>query len=234
MIDRPAPLDGRRRRIVARLATERRHSQRVKLPLPGRYLTQNGREFPCEVIDISPGGLLVRASPLPATGERVVFMLAALGRLEGEAVRIDADSFAVRLKVSARKRDRLGDELTWLLNRDRLGLKDDRACRRIRRRNRVFVQTADGLTFTARAIDVSMTGMAIETSEPIRPGERIRVGRLDGVVVRLVENGIAVRFLPPEPEQETPRDPARPAPPPAAICDAPATPPVAQRLAKAQ
>ncbi len=234
MTGRPVPLDGRRKRLVARLATERRHNQRVKLPLPGRYLTQKGREFTCEISDISPGGLRARAHTLPAKGDRTVFMLAGLGRLEGEVTRVDTGSFAVRLHATGRKRDRLGDELTWLLNKDRLGLKDDRSARRIKRRNKVFVQTNDGLKFIARSMEVSLTGMTIETTEPLRPGERLRIGRLDGMVVRRVPNGFAVRFNPPEPLQQNPRDAAKPAPPPAAICDTPQMDYASQKPAKAQ
>ena len=217
MINRPSPLDGRRKRLVARLTTERRHGRRVKLPLRGRYMVRAGQEYTCKLIDISPGGLLVQTDTLPAAGAHVVLMLEKLGRLEGDVVRLGAHDFAVRLHVTGRKRNRLGDELTWLLNKDRLGLSDDRASRRSKRRKRVFVQTADGLRFVARSIEVSLTGMAIETSEPVRRGERIRVGSLDGVVVRRLARGFAVMFDPPDPDKETLQDAARGTPPQAAL-----------------
>jgi len=234
MTNKPAPLDGRRKRLVARLTTERRHNHRVRLPLKGRFLTQDNGECLCEVLDISPGGLLVRSPALPDGNAHVVLMLTGLGRVEGDVVRVDKGGFAVRLHATGRKRDRLGDELTWLLNKDRLGLKDDRAARRSKRHDRVYVQTEDGLKFVARSVEVSLTGMTIETAEPIRPGEQIRIGRLEGVVVRRLARGFAVRFNPPDPGEEKPASVARPAPPPAAIHDDSALEYAPQKSAKAQ
>src|SRR5664280_362362 len=38
------------------LAEERRRPQRVKVNLLGRYMLADRREFPCQVVNMSPGG----------------------------------------------------------------------------------------------------------------------------------------------------------------------------------
>ena len=55
---------------VLPLADERRRHQRVKVDLLGRYMLPDRREFPCQVVDMSPGGISMVApvSVNPATG----------------------------------------------------------------------------------------------------------------------------------------------------------------------
>ena len=40
---------------------ERRRFQRVRVNLLGRYMLSDRREFPCQVINMSPGGMAVLA-----------------------------------------------------------------------------------------------------------------------------------------------------------------------------
>src|SRR5207244_2584601 len=42
-------------------AQERRRFQRVKVHLLGRYMLPDRREFPCQIINMSPGGLALLA-----------------------------------------------------------------------------------------------------------------------------------------------------------------------------
>ncbi len=197
MTNKPAPLDKRRKRIVAQLATEARQSVRINLPLHGHFLMKTGEEFPCKIEDISPGGLMVKSSCAPQEGERVILRVDELGRLEGDVVRRCKDSFAITLHTTKRKKDKLADDLTWQINKERLGLSDERSAKRTKRKNQVYVQSRDGIRFLAKSIDLSITGMAIETTEKIKSGEHVRVGRLDGVVTRQLKDGFAIRFDPP-------------------------------------
>jgi hypothetical protein len=54
------------------LTEERRRHQRVKVNLLGRYMLADRREFPCQVTDMSPGGMALVASIAGQTGERVI------------------------------------------------------------------------------------------------------------------------------------------------------------------
>jgi c-di-GMP-binding flagellar brake protein YcgR len=43
------------------LAEERRRHQRVKVSLLGRYMLADRREYPCQITDMSPGGMALIA-----------------------------------------------------------------------------------------------------------------------------------------------------------------------------
>jgi len=43
------------------LSEERRRFQRVRVHLLGRYMLPDRREFPCQVVNMSPGGMALIA-----------------------------------------------------------------------------------------------------------------------------------------------------------------------------
>jgi len=53
-------------------AQERRRHQRVRVNLLGRYMLADRREFPCQVINMSPGGMALIAPEIGNVGERVI------------------------------------------------------------------------------------------------------------------------------------------------------------------
>jgi PilZ domain len=59
--------------VILPLAEERRRHQRVKVNLLGRYMLADRREFPCQVIDMSPGGMALIAPIAGQPGERRSF-----------------------------------------------------------------------------------------------------------------------------------------------------------------
>ena len=69
-------------------ATERRRFQRVKVHLLGRYMLPDRREFPCQIINMSPGGLALLAPGVGNVGDRVIAYLDHIGRVEGKITRI--------------------------------------------------------------------------------------------------------------------------------------------------
>ncbi len=111
-------------RVVPR-SEERRRQQRVKVNLLGRYMLADRREFPCQVIDMSPGGMAVVAPMVGAPGERVIAYVDHLGRLEGKITRLLDNGFAMSISATARKRDKLAAQLTWLANRQILNLPEE-------------------------------------------------------------------------------------------------------------
>src|SRR5438046_6495453 len=98
---------------VMPLSDERRRFQRVSVSLLGRYMLADRREFPCQVIDMSPGGIALMAPVLGAAGERVIAYVDHLGRLEGQIARQFTNGFAMSISASLRKRDKLAAQLTW-------------------------------------------------------------------------------------------------------------------------
>ena len=103
--------------VILPLAEERRRHQRVKVNLLGRYMLADRREFPCQVVDMSPGGMALQAPMAGQPGERVIAYVDHLGRLEGKVARTFENGFAMTISATLRKRDKLAAQLTWLANR---------------------------------------------------------------------------------------------------------------------
>src|ERR1041384_8749698 len=99
---------------------ERRRHQRVKVNLLGRYMLPDRREFPCQVVDMAPGGMALQAPMAGQPGERVIAYVDHLGRLEGKIARTFENGFAMTISATLRKRDKLAAQPTWLANRPNL------------------------------------------------------------------------------------------------------------------
>ncbi|MDE2363539.1 MAG: PilZ domain-containing protein [Hyphomicrobiales bacterium] len=175
---------------------ERRRFRRVKASLPGRYMLENKQEYPCQTIDMSPGGLRVAAPVKGALGERIVFYFEDFGRLEGTVVRVTGEGFAVEMNLLSSKRERLADLLTWLVNRD--DGADEFANRRHKRitprRQAGEMVTADGARIPVKIVDVSVSGVGLQAQELPPIGARVDIGRRTGKVVRHFNGGLAVEF----------------------------------------
>ena len=178
------------------LSDERRRHQRVKVALLGRYMLASRREYPCQTIDMSPGGLSLIA-PVPAQqGERIVVYLDHVGRVEGHMVRTVPNGFAMTVAATIRKRDKLAAQLTWLSNRSMLGLPEDRRHERVAPRNpRAVLVTEDGSETEVRIIDVSLSGAAVTTSLDLPIGTPVTLGKTAARVVRRFEQGLALEFI---------------------------------------
>ena len=178
---------------------ERRRHQRVKVNLLGRYMLADRNDYPCQVVDMSPGGMAVLAPVSGNPGERVIAYIDHLGRLEGTIARVFHNGFVMTIAATARKRDKLAAQLTWLANRDILNLPEDRRHDRIAPRNPMGVlRMENGGQMPCRILDLSLSGAAVAAE--IRPavGTQIMLGRVPSRVVRHIENGFALEFNHPQ------------------------------------
>ena len=179
------------------LSEERRRHQRVKVNLLGRYMLADRREFPCQVVNMSPGGIALVAPVSGDPGERVIAYVDHLGRLEGKIARLLDTGFAMTVEATLRKRDKLAAQLTWLANRNILNLPEDRRHGRfIPRKSSARLILPNGNNVTCRVIDLSESGAAISISPELRPvvGAMVTIGKATGRVVRHIEDGFAVEF----------------------------------------
>jgi hypothetical protein len=184
-----------RRPDLRALSEDRRRHQRVKVNLLGRYMLADRREFPCQVVNMSPGGMALIAPVGGALGDRVIAYVDHLGRLEGQIARVFQNGFAMTISATARKRDKLAAQLTWLANRQILSLPEDRRHGRIVPRNPVGrVIMPNGVNLTCRIIDVSQSGAGIATTERPQIGALVTLGKVQGRVVRHLEDGFAIEF----------------------------------------
>ena len=175
---------------------ERRRFQRVKVHLLGRYMLPDRREYPCQVINMSPGGLAMLAPGIGNVGDRVIAYLDHIGRVEGKITRIIDNGFAMTVGATPRKRDKLAAQLTWLANRDILNLPEDRRHDRIVPRNPIAMLTLeDGSRMSCRIIDMSRSGAAISAEKRPPLNSMVYLGRVQSRVIRNLDDGFALEFV---------------------------------------
>jgi hypothetical protein len=177
------------------LNEDRRRFQRVKVNLLGRYMLADRREFPCQVINMSPGGMALIAPVNAAPGERIIAYVDHLGRVEGHVARLFQNGFAMTIGATARKRDKLAAQLTWLANRHLLDSPEDRRHGRMAPKNpagRLILP--NGVNVACRIIDVSQSGAGIATDQRPPIGALVTLGKVQGRVVRHLEDGFAIEF----------------------------------------
>jgi len=179
------------------LNEERRRHQRVRIDLLGRLMLENRQEYPCRIVNMSPGGAAVMATTPGRIGERVIAYVDHLGRLEGKITRDFEGGFAMSIGATPRKREKLAAQLTWLANRQILNLPEDRRHGRIVPRNPMArLILPNGVNIACRVIDVSLSGAAIAVPPSQLPpiGSPVTVGKTPGRVVRHIDDGFAVEF----------------------------------------
>lgn len=176
-------------------AQDRRKFRRVNWAVRVRGLTGAGEEFTCTTVDVAAGGLRINLARPLTQGENLVLYIDDIGRVEGTVARVlNEIGYAVQFTVPARKRDKIADMLTWLINKDRLGLSDEREAER-RPGGGQVVARYSGVSIACAVADVSIFGVALKTAGP-RPmiGDRVQVGERTGTCVRYIEGGFAVDF----------------------------------------
>jgi hypothetical protein len=174
---------------------EQRRHQRVKVRLTGQFMRQDRQEFPCATIDMSPGGIAFEAEASGEIGERIIAYLNQIGRVEGTVARHFYGGFAIQMKLPPLKREKLADQLTWLANRQVLGLPEDRRHERIEPRIRnTSLTLPGGREHLVRIIDVSRSGAAIAVDSTPPIGAPVTLGSRPAQIVRHFNGGLAVEF----------------------------------------
>lgn len=169
--------------------------QRVKVSLLGRYMLADRREFPCQILEMSPGDAVVIAPVSGSVGERVIAYIDHIGRIEGSITDPVDGGFSMNVVASDRKRDKMAAQLTWLANKDTLNLPEDRRHERVVPDNRhSTVVLDDGRRYNCKIIDISLSGAAIELAVRPAMGTPVTLGRMRARVVRHFQNGVAVEF----------------------------------------
>jgi len=180
---------------LASSGTERRSFQRVSVKIYGRFMLEDRSEYTCQVVDMSPGNVALRADRRGEPGEKVIAYLDHIGRIEGVVTRMMSDGFAMTVIASDRKKGKLAAQLTWLANKHELDLPEDRRHERIAPRNPVsMLQLMDGRQYPCRIIDLSLSGAAIEIDVKPALGVQVTLGTMRGQVVRHFEDGVAIEF----------------------------------------
>lgn len=189
-------------RLDARIVPDRRRHRRYALALLGRFMRASKQEFPCRLNDISVGGASFMSPVEVELGERIVAYLDEIGGIEGEVVRIFEGGFAIALRASQHKREKLAAQITWLVNKEDLGSSFGRRHQRMDVVNKTStLKFADGTTADCKVLDVSLSGASIGTEARPPIGDVVMFGKLRCKVMRYHDRGIGVHFLDiPDPE----------------------------------
>ncbi|HTN62054.1 MAG TPA: hypothetical protein VL147_10915, partial [Devosia sp.] len=142
-----------------RTRAEQVRFQRVKVSVLGRYMLADRREFPCQVLEMSPGEAMMIAPVSGEIGEKVIAYVDHIGRIEGTIIAQIDGGFLMEVAASPRKRDKMAAQLTWLANKDVLNLPEDRRHERVVPDNRhSTVVLDDGRRYNCKIIDISLSG----------------------------------------------------------------------------
>jgi hypothetical protein len=181
---------------LARIVPDRRRFRRVPVTLFGRFMRENREEYPCQVTQMSAGGMAVLAPARCDEGERIVAYLDQVGRVEGIVARSVEGGFAAKILASAAKRERIVNLLTWLINQKSLGLSEERKHERVVPRisaSKLILPNGD--VHSCRVLDVSLSGASIACAVKPPIDTVVVLGRMRGRVVRHHDQGVAIKFV---------------------------------------
>jgi hypothetical protein len=195
-------LKERRQRLLDRrvnrpkIVPDRRRHRRVPVTVTGRFMREDKQEYPCQLVNMSAGGMAMLAPVTCDVGERIVAYLDNLGRIEGIVVRSFEGGFAVRILASLYKRERIANLLTWLVNQKSLGLSEERKHERVVPRiNASKLILPNGEVHNCRVIDVSLSGASVACTVKPPIDTVVILGRMRGRVVRHHDQGLALQFI---------------------------------------
>ncbi|MGE8942976.1 PilZ domain-containing protein [Leptospira interrogans] len=182
--------------VPAALRVERRRDPRYSISLLGRFMRANKQEYPCQLRDISVGGAAILSPVDVEKGERIIVYFEHLGGLEGSVARQFDGGFAIELKATQHKRDKLAGQLEWLNNRsgdhempqrrhERISLGDTSASLRF----------DDDIVIPVSILDVSVSGASVKTDARPDIGSEALLGRMRARVVRYHETGLGLEFV---------------------------------------
>ena len=182
--------------LGAQPATDKRRHKRVAITLLGRFMRANRHEYPCRLNDISVGGAAINSPVAVDEGERIVVYFDHIGGLEGSVVRVFEGGFAMQFRTTARKREKLAAQLTWLINRDVLSDITERRHERgsVADQNKTVLLDT-GETVDCEVVDVSISGASLRMDMRPPIGSSLMLGRMRGRVMRHHEHGIGVQFV---------------------------------------
>jgi hypothetical protein len=159
-------------------------------------MRENKDEFVCQIVDMSAGGIAISAQLTAQLGERIIIYVDNMGRLEGDVVRVYEGGFALKLTASSYKREKIVNQLTWLINKDKLKTIETRQHNRFApKKLEAKITFADGSVHDCKILDMSLGGAAVTVEPMPELGEAVTIGLTQGHVIRHTDNTINIQFL---------------------------------------
>ena len=155
------------------------------------------RSFACRTTRVSPFRMIVEVPIVGHVGERMTSYFREFGELEGVISHTTRGGFLVEMEMTAARRARLSEQLTWLEKKFK-----DASVQDVREDARIIPPTshsglilADGSVHGCFIIDISSSGAAVSAEVQLPIGTPLAVGACVGRVIRVFETGFAVRFV---------------------------------------
>jgi len=165
------------------------------LVLFGRFMGEDRQEHPCRVKIGNIEKLHLTTEAEVAEGAHIIAYVDELGRLEGAVESVEQGGFTLKLKLSARMRERLEERLDWLRRKARGEDVEKRRYQRFKpRESKSAVVLEDGRSYACEVIDISISGASVRC--PVLPalGTMVTLGKTRGRVVRHHDEGFAIEF----------------------------------------
>jgi hypothetical protein len=199
----------------------------VRIQAPGTYTLPNWydpegrlRTFACRTTRVSPFRMLLEVPVVGRVGDRLTSYFREFGKFDGHISDTVQGGLLLELDMTRAERARLADKLVWLERKEKdPTIRDARKdARFIPNSPHSALTLADGSIVPCFVIDASMSGAAVSSELQPDIGTPLAVGSCVGRVVRLFQEGFAVKFAEPimnlaELERRVITPPVRPARP---------------------
>jgi hypothetical protein len=181
-------------RQTSAIPQEPRRFQRVRIRVFGRYMLDDGQEYPCRITNMSPGGMAICGLVAARPSRRVVVYADHLGRIEAIAVRPLHNGFAAEILASERKRDRLAVQLTWLANRRRLDCGQRADLRVAPHDFRTTLTLPNGTCVPCTVTEMTASGATIACKNKLPLGVLATIGSIQSRIVDHIDGHVIVEF----------------------------------------
>jgi hypothetical protein len=157
------------------------------LRLRGRYMLADRTEYGCETLAVEVDGIELQAESGGKIGERVIAYIDELGRVEGRIVAFEPGRLRITPTITAAKHERFLRKITWLHEREAGRASELRRHERIEpeTKTQFEILLSDG-RFAAQVIDYSQSGVALQTTAPLKIGDTLN---FNGAKARIVRSG---------------------------------------------
>lgn len=170
-------------------------SEGIAVGLEGRMMLPTEEELDCSVPVMTADVATFVSMARPRNGTRVIAYLAHIGRIEGKVSALTNDGFLLTLNATDRKKEKLTAQLEWIAKRQALGLPEGRRHDRLTpRKSHAELMLPDGHVVICKFIDLSLSGAAIEIDPRPAMGSQVRLGNMNGKIVRHFVEGVAIEF----------------------------------------
>lgn len=174
-------------RYVGRLA--------ARYTLPEKDVDAAGAVFPCQTAGVSPEMVSLIAPLNAAPGTQVSVHVEELGIIHGYVDAIENDGFRLAVNPEATSQDLLATRIKWVKKFRAQQVSNRRRHKRyIPRRSRAQVVMEDGSIQQCLVRDMSQSGAAVSAARCPVAGANVALGRVEGRVVRIMDDGFAIRF----------------------------------------